>query len=280
MIAAFDATTSVVLPSGLRLNCVRGGAAHGPAVLMLHGLSDSSFSFSRVLPLMPPHLRYVVLDQRGHGASDRPARGYSMDDFATDALSVMDTFSMHDVVLVGHSMGSFVARRLAERAPHRISRLVVTGTAMTPRNPVLAELRTALDALSDPVSDAFVREFQMSCIHRPVPAAFLARVIQESRKVPARVWQAAMAGLWAFEPRWPITVPTVVIAGDKDAVFSRAEHTALFKSTERSAIHVEPDIGHSIHWEAPARFIDLAFGTLGTSDPRNVETTKHPNRGT
>ena len=41
----------------------------GPAVLMLHGYTDSWFSFSRVLPLMPADLRIIVPDQRGHGSS-------------------------------------------------------------------------------------------------------------------------------------------------------------------------------------------------------------------
>ena len=44
----------VRLPSGVRLRYVDQGPATGPAVLMLHGYTDSWFSFSRVLPLMTP----------------------------------------------------------------------------------------------------------------------------------------------------------------------------------------------------------------------------------
>ena len=71
------------LPSGVRLHCVQQGPPTAPAVLMLHGYTDSWYSFSRVLPLLPPDLRFIVPDQRGHGSSDKPLSGYGMNEFAT-----------------------------------------------------------------------------------------------------------------------------------------------------------------------------------------------------
>ena len=49
----------------------------GPAIILLHGYSDSSLSFSRVMPLLPPELRVIAPDLRGHGDSDQPADGLS-----------------------------------------------------------------------------------------------------------------------------------------------------------------------------------------------------------
>ncbi len=251
--------SEVVLPDGLRLNYVAGGPRDGAAVILLHGLTDSSFSFSRVLPLMPPELRVIALDQRGHGDSDRPAGGYTMDDFAGDVIGVMNALGLAQATVVGHSMGSFVARRVAERAPERIRKLVLLGTALTARNAVIAELLAAAESLTDPVDEAFIREFQLSTIHRPVPPAFLHRVIAESRKVPARVWRAAFAGLADFQPQWPITCPTTILGGELDAVFSIEEQTAIFLATEHSTLHIERLVGHAMHWEAPERFVSLAF---------------------
>ena len=262
LMTALDTTVdaaNVVLPSGLRIRYLHGGPQGGSVVLMLHGLGDSSGSYRRILPLLPPHLRFIAIDQRGHGDSDRPVSGYSTDDLAGDAIDVLDELGIEHVVLVGHSMGSFVARKVAERDPHRVERLVLIGTALTPRNAVLSELRTVFDALTDPVSESFIREFQMSCVNRAVPEEFMNAIIADSAKVPARVWRAALEGLWRFEARWPLTVPTVIVGGDKDAIFNRAEQAALFAATERSALHLEPDIGHCLHWEAPARLVQLAF---------------------
>jgi pimeloyl-ACP methyl ester carboxylesterase len=226
---------------------------------MLHGYTDSSFSFSRVLPLMPAHLRVVAVDQRGHGNSDRPATGYSMDAFAGDVLGLMDALAIDRATIVGHSMGSFVARRAAEKAPHRVSRLVLIGTALSPRTTSVAELKATVAGLTDPVPVDFIREFQRSTIHRAVPAAFFEQVVTESRKLPARVWKEALDGLWNYEPQWPITCPTTILGGDKDAVFDAEQQSAVFFATEHSTLHLEVGVGHTVHWEAPERFVSLAF---------------------
>ncbi len=148
--AALLDTSHAVLANGVRLNYVHSGPREGPAVIMLHGITDSAFSFSRVLPLLPPELRVIVIDQRGHGDSDRPADGYTMDDFAGDVLGLMDVLGIARATLVGHSMGSFVARRAAERAPERVTRLVLLGTALTPMNATVWTCRRPLTGSSIP----------------------------------------------------------------------------------------------------------------------------------
>jgi pimeloyl-ACP methyl ester carboxylesterase len=252
-------TAQAVLPDGVRLNYAQGGSTDGPAVLMLHGTSDSSFSFSRVMPLMPADVRVIALDLRGHGNSDRPESDYSMSTFAIDVLSLMDRLGIRDATLVGHSMGTFIARRAAELAPERISRLVLIGSALTARNWVIADLLTATEAMTDPVDDSFIREFQAGTIRRPVPPEFFERVVGESRKLPARVWRASVAGMWAFSPQRPISCPATILGGDRDAVFSVDEQVELFLATKRSTLHIEPGVGHTLHWEAPERFVELAF---------------------
>lgn len=85
------------------------------------------------------------------------------------------------------------------------------------------------------------------------------RVVAESRKVPARVWRDALDGLLNYQPQWPVSCPTTIIGGERDTVFSAAEQASLSAATERSTLHIEPNIGHTIHWEAPHRFATLAF---------------------
>jgi non-heme chloroperoxidase len=249
----------VVVPGGVRLNYVHGGPKNGPAVIMLHGTSDSSFSFSRVLPLMPSHLRVIAVDQRGHGNSDRPAFGYSMDAFASDLLALMNALQIDRATIVGHSMGSFIARRAAEKAPGRIRRLVLVGSAMSPQNAVIADLLQTVQTLTDPVDEQFIREFQASTLARPVPPEFFEQVVAESQKLPARVWRQSVAGLLDYRPQWPIVCPTTILGGDLDAVFSVEEQTRLFTATEHSTLHIERGVGHTLHWEAPERFVALAF---------------------
>jgi pimeloyl-ACP methyl ester carboxylesterase len=253
----------VRLPGGVRLHYIEQGPASGPVVLLLHGYSDSSFSWSRVLPLLPADLRVVAPDQRGHGASDRPAVGYAVDDFVSDALDLMDALGIRSAAVVGHSMGSFVARRLVERAPGRVTRLVLLGSGPTANNAVVRELVQAVGGLSDPVSAGFVRDFQASTVARPVPADFMERVIDNSQRMPAHVWRSALAGLVAYQPSGVPRCPTLVVGGDADGVFSADEQARLAQEIPGARLDLAPGVGHALNWEEPERFVASLLTLLG-----------------
>jgi pimeloyl-ACP methyl ester carboxylesterase len=79
------------LTTGVRLHYAEQGDPAGQPIILLHGYSDSWYSFSRVLPALAATYHIYALDQRGHGDSDRPAQGYGMPDFAADVVAFLDT---------------------------------------------------------------------------------------------------------------------------------------------------------------------------------------------
>jgi non-heme chloroperoxidase len=254
------------LPSGVRLHYIEQGPVAGPAVLLLHGYGDSSGSWSLVMARLPADLRVVALDQRGHGWSDRPESPYTMDQFATDALEAMDALGIPSATVVGHSMGSFVARRVAERAPERVARLVLLGSAPTANNAAVRDLLRSVNRLSDPVDPTFVREFQMSTAARPVPADFMAGIIANSQAMPAHVWKAALGSLVAYQPSGPVRCPTLVIGGDADGVFSKEEQTQLARDIPGALLELAPGVGHALNWEDPDRFVDSLLRFLASAE--------------
>src|SRR5262245_19238745 len=74
------------LATGVRLRYAENGDPAGHPIILLHGYTDSWFSFSRALPYFDPSWRVYILDQRGHGDSERPADGYTFPDFAADVI--------------------------------------------------------------------------------------------------------------------------------------------------------------------------------------------------
>ena len=260
MVAALAAPPSfaeIALGNGVHLHYARQGPPDGPAIILLHGYSDSSFSFSRVMPLLPPELRVIAPDLRGHGHSARPAKGYRIGDFARDVLRMMDLMSIPEATIVGHSMGSFVAQAIAERAPHRVSRLVLLSSASVADNPGIRELRREVNSLSDPVDLGFVRAFQYSTIATPVPVAFMDSAIGNSRRMPAHVWRKALQGLMEYRPKAPRPeVRTFVLGGNRDDVFSVDEQMALAHEFPNAELLIIDGIGHTLHWERPQRFVD------------------------
>jgi non-heme chloroperoxidase len=270
------------LPFGLGLHVAEQGVRDSPVVLMLHGYTDSWFSFSRILPLLPWDLHVLVPDQRGHGASDRPSDGYTPDDFAGDAIQLLDRLGIEKASVVGHSMGSFVAQRLAALVPERVSHLVLVGSASTARNPVTEELMEEVGTLADPVDADFVRAFQTSTLYRPVPAAFLEQIVAESQKVPARVWKAALAGLLDSDLTpglASIHCPTLILGGDRDAVFAPSEQEQLASIIPGATIRIYREIGHDLQWEAPEDFVAELLAFVHPTQPPQVSPTasrSHP----
>ena len=247
------------LATRIRLRYAEQGDPRGRPLILLHGYSDSWFSYSRVLSGLASRYRVYALDLRGHGDSDRPPDGYTMRDMAADVIAFMDLKGIPWATIVGHSMGSFVAQQTAVRAPERVSRLVLIGSATTPRRIVgVAELARAVSSLADPVSDAFAREFQLSTIHHPVPPEFLDAAVAASLKLPARVWQEVMAGMLATGPAAALRecgIPTLLLWGEQDSVFERSEQDALLAAIPGARLEVYPETGHALHWERPAEFV-------------------------
>src|SRR4051812_5830361 len=189
----------VRLETGALIRYAEQGDPAGEPLLLLHGYTDSWYSYSRLLPLLEPGGYHVfAIDQRGHGCSERPFGDYTTDDFAADVDAFLDAVGVRTATLVGHSMGSLVARRVAVRYPHRVSGLVLIG-AILAANEATEELQMAVQMLEDPVPAHFVREFQESTVHVRPPVPFLEGVIAESLKVPARVWRETLAGLFASD---------------------------------------------------------------------------------
>jgi non-heme chloroperoxidase len=246
------------LASGVRLRYAEQGDPSGQPIIMLHGLTDSWFSFSRILPDMPASYHIYALDLRGHGGSDRPALGYTMADFAADVISFMDTMELPRATLVGHSMGSLIAQQVALAAPRRVARLALLGAAANAHISDLLEFQQAVDALVDPVPVEFAREFQVSTIYHPLPDDFLNQAVAESLKLPAYVWRGALAGCLAvdFTPNLAqIQAPALLLRGDQDAIFPRAGQDALVTGLARAVLRVYHQTGHAIHWERPEQVV-------------------------
>ncbi len=263
---------SVELPTGVKLEYVEQGDFSGVPVLLLHGLSDSWRSFESVLPHLPGSIRAFALTQRGHGDSSRPEEGYRFHDFAADAAAFIDALELEAAVLVGHSMGGAIVQRFAIDHPERVLGLVLAGSfASLANSPVARELwDSVVSTMEDPVDPAFVRDFQESTLAKPVPDAFLETVVQESLKLPARIWKSTVAGALQDDfsgELHKIEAQTLLVWGDQDAMVPRRDQDAQMTAIAGSRLMVYEGAGHAVHWEEPQRFASDLASFIETSKP-------------
>jgi len=250
----------VDLDTGVRLRYAEAGDPAAEPLIMLHGYSDSWYSFSPIIPLLESRYRLLSLDQRGHGASDQPASGYAMRDLAQDVVAFMDELGIRRATIVGHSMGSLVAQQVGLIAPERVERLVLVGSGTElGRMNDRGAFADAVNALTDPVSLEFIRGFQESTIHHPVPKAFLDSAIGESTRLTARVWKALLEGMLSTPPADGLAregIPTLLVWGEKDSVFPEEIRDALAQSLPEAERLDYEETGHAVHWERPEQFAE------------------------
>jgi non-heme chloroperoxidase len=247
------------LSTGVRLEYLEQGDPAGEVLIFVHGYTDSHHSFDRNLPLLSPRFHVYALDQRGHGGSEKPACCYEQSDFTADIIAFMDALHIARAALIGHSMGSFIADKVAAEHPHRFKKLVLIGSAATAvGNPVGLELQSVVDTLIDPIDPAFVRDFQASTFFRPIPASFLDTSVSESLRVPATVWKQALDALIVEDHTAElsrITADTLAFWGDQDIFFSAEDQAHLVAVIPHAELLVYKDTGHGLHVEQPARFV-------------------------
>jgi non-heme chloroperoxidase len=247
--------------TGVRLPYVDHGDRSGTPVVMLHGWSDSWRSFEGVLPQLPSSIRALAVTLRGHGDAPRP-EGYALADVGGDVVALLDDLGIESAVILGHSMGTIVAERIAIDHPDRVAGLVLMGARPTFAVPDMGELYEAVATLSDPVDPGFIREFQESTVVRPVAPGLIDTAVAESRKLPARVWQRLMDETMRVDfsaELGSIAAPTLIVAGERDDIAPPADAEALRSTIPGARLVVYEDAGHAMHWEDPARVAaDLA----------------------
>ena len=242
-----------------RLPYVEHGDPDGVPVVMLHGVTDSWRSFEPVLPHLPDDIRAIAVTQRGHGDAPKPERGYLIEDMARDAVELLDDLGIERAVVVGHSMGSWVTQRIAIDYPERLLGVVLAGSfksAVARDTALAAELR-ALGDVPDPITYQHALEWQESTVARPIDAGQMDVFVRESLKMPARIWTAAFNGFAEIDQREELaemTVPALLVWGDRDAFIPRETQDELLETLSDARLQVYEGVGHAVHWEQPERF--------------------------
>jgi pimeloyl-ACP methyl ester carboxylesterase len=114
----------VSLPGG-DMEVVERGPRDGSPIVLIHCFTCAINWWDGVMPrLAATHHRVVAIDLLGHGGSEKPSSGYSIENQASLIAGVLGRLGVRDAEVVGHSLGGPVAIALAEQSPRLVNRLM------------------------------------------------------------------------------------------------------------------------------------------------------------
>jgi pyruvate dehydrogenase E2 component (dihydrolipoamide acetyltransferase) len=271
--------TEVPRPHGAMAYFEKGD---GPLLLFVHGANDQAGAWARIAPRYADRYHVVVMDLAGHGASG-PASGPLTAADLVDGVAAVVAAERGDepAVLVGNSLGGFLALVQARRHPGEVAHVVLANGAITSGDGSQAsvtllprtreEARAAFAAITSPASS-------------PMPAFVLDDVVRRAAKSPlARLADEPAAGREAYTLDGvleQIDVPVSMIWGVDDRVLPLSYAEQAQARFPRAALLPIPNCGHVPQRECADAFaarLDAALasppaaGAEGVSSPEGVK---------
>lgn len=237
----------------------------GKPLVLVSGLGYPMWQWYRMVPFLAEHFKVITFDNRGVGQSDKPAGTYTAQMLAADTIGLLDVLNIEQAVIMGHSMGGFIAQAIALDYSQRVEKLILGSTNFGgPHHvPVTAE---AMKVLTDVTSDALTRfKNGLGVSTAPGWAEKNPEMIEEwvkwrvANPIEPGPYQSQLAiglGLLpeaaAFEAKLPaIHIPTLILFGEHDKVVPPANAELLSKKIANSQITIFPDAGHFFPIEIP-----------------------------
>jgi pimeloyl-ACP methyl ester carboxylesterase len=205
-----------------------------------------------VLPGLAAKSRVLTFDLRGHGASDSPRGPWTLDDFATDLLRLLDALGIDRADLVGHSGGGVIAMYSAIAHPERVSSLVLFGTASEANARAERFYLDLADKADARGGRAAAADLGWSDDPIAPDGAGLAHAARCMSTLHARPLTPRLAEL-----RCPVTIAV----GEKDFI-GPGGSVILHRAIPGSRLHILEGRGHQLHLEDPALFAALVDSRL------------------
>lgn len=242
----------------------------GPVVLLLHGLWGGINEWQPVLEPLSAQYRVIAMDFIGFHRSAKPEASYHNALLSQFLAGFIEALALEDVTLMGHAMGANAATYTAIHHPEHIARLILVDGAGY-RNPERD--------LGRPMSEGMIL-FRRTATGSSLEATenFLRRRVLDPSMV-TREWAEQAFYLWLSSARaigdmlteggdvteeemQTIQVPTLIVWGQEDRVFSVDNAHRLAQDIEGSELHVIESSGHLPQLEQTAAFLDAVTGFL------------------
>jgi 3-oxoadipate enol-lactonase len=248
-----------------------GGDAARPMVVLLHGATMDHRLFNDQVSALLPEYRVLVWDAPGHGDSQPSGVDVSLELYAEDVLVIVDALGVDRFVVVGQSMGGYIAQYLYQQAPERVQAMVIIGAIP------IAKAYSALEVwtlkVSAPLLDLWpYQNFTQAIANRIAITEPVRRyALDAARRIPRdefrRIWKAVTLvidnkGI----PDLHFNLPLLLVHGSQDNTGTIKRDMHVWAQEEaRAEFHIIPDAGHNANQDNPEVMNRLMLDFLSKS---------------
>jgi len=261
---------------GMTFHYVEWGDPAAPALLCLHGITQTAHSWDEVAAELSRDWRVLCLDQRGHGDSDWPSDGsYSRQEMAADVAAIVAQLGLGAFVLCGMSMGGINAITFTAHHRGAVRALVIVDVSPEVKVEGVQNIRNFLQAADE--LDSFEQFVERA--HQFNPRRSLdnirSRLRHNLKQLPSGKWT------WKYDPAlrsgrgfaashletlWDdvaqIRCPTLIVKGGESDILSAESAAKLQAAIPDSELVVIAGAGHSVMGDAPQAFVAALQGFL------------------
>jgi len=244
--------------NNIQLNVIEQGS--GPLTLvLLHYFGGSAMEWQSVMAQLSDRYRCIAIDLRGHGDSDSPETGYSVDDMADDVAAVLREKNTVSFVLIGHSMSGKVAMALAARQPSGLQSLLLLSPSPPLPEPIPDEDRQEM--LDTHGQKKAAEDTFRQITEKPLSEEAHAQIVADNLRTANVAWDA-----WLLEGSKEdisdrmnlVTVPVHLLVGTDDrAVKPGVSETMTMPYLSTATFETVAGAGHLLPWETPDTVVDF-----------------------
>jgi pimeloyl-ACP methyl ester carboxylesterase len=223
------------------------------ALVLVHGWTCDMTYFAEQVAYFAPRVHVIALDLPGHGKSDAPQIEYTQPLFAESIARVMDAAHVKRAVLVGHSMGTPVARQFYRMYPKRTLGIVALDGSVQAMITDQSKIDFLLGNLRSPnyltMATAMVDGMLAAAPDSPYKKAIRTTMLS----TPQHVVAGAATGMFDLK-YWnddPINVPTLMLLA-KSPMWTAEYEAYARKLAPKSDYIVMEGVSHFLHTEKPA----------------------------
>lgn len=245
---------------------VQGNENAKETLVFLNGLSQSTVSWILTTPYFKNDYRIVLIDFIFQGQSDKIGEWRSFDTHARDVISVLDYLKIDKAIVAGLSYGSLVAQHLAINHGNRIFKLLLIST-FAHKTPYYDAIELSwwralefggYNLMLDIMLPSVLSENYF--LNPLIPIDLMKQTRQEANEDKQALFKLMRATKERVDYRpelKKITVPTIVIQGEKDLLLPVHMAGEVAKAISNSQFKVIPHVGHTLNLEAVPQMVAI-----------------------